>query len=247
MFEQTFVQSQTRTRNPWTVAASLSLQCLAVALLLLIPLLHPEALHMPALPQPRLISTWVNLQTPPPQPTSTRTATSSPAMPSRIFVYVPPSHATGAAERLEVPTGDLEPATWAEQSTTGFAMKLGIGDTLPPSVAVQPKPAAHVEPKSVPNGPLKVSLGVQGAKLIFGPRPAYPSLAIATHSQGVVKLEAYISAEGSIRNLRVVSGPPLLVNAALDAVRQWRYQPTLLNGTAVEVITEIDVNFTLAR
>jgi protein TonB len=64
-------------------------------------------------------------------------------------------------------------------------------------------------------------------------------------SQGVVKMEAIIATNGSIRNLRVLSGPPLLVDAAREAVRQWRYQPTLLNGIAVDVLTEIDVNFAL--
>jgi len=60
-------------------------------------------------------------------------------------------------------------------------------------------------------------------------------------------MEAIIAADGVIRNLHVLSGPPLLVDAARDAVRQWRYQPTLLNGVAVEVLTEIDVNFRLTE
>jgi len=96
-------------------------------------------------------------------------------------------------------------------------------------------------------GPLKISSGIEGAKLVFGPHPVYPPLAKAARSQGIVRLEAIIAADGSIRNLRVVSGPPLLINAALDAVKQWRYQPTLLNGTPVEVITEIEVNFSLTN
>ena len=101
-------------------------------------------------------------------------------------------------------------------------------------------------PKPPASGPLKVSEGVAAAKLIYGPAPIYPRIALTARSQGTVKLEAVIAADGSIRNLRVVSGPPLLVNAAVEAVRQWRYHPTLLNGVAVEVLTEIDVNFTLS-
>ena len=96
-----------------------------------------------------------------------------------------------------------------------------------------------------PSGPVVVSTGVQSAKLISGPRPPYPPLAKASRTQGTVRLEAIIAPDGSIKNLRSLSGPPLLIKAAMDAVQQWRYRPTLLNGNAVEVLTEIDVVFTL--
>ncbi len=86
---------------------------------------------------------------------------------------------------------------------------------------------------------------VQSAKLIRQPKPAYPQLAKQARIQGIVKLHALISKEGTIEDLKVVSGHPLLVPSALDAVRQWAYQPTLLNGEPVGVETEIEVNFTL--
>ena len=75
----------------------------------------------------------------------------------------------------------------------------------------------------------------------------YPPLAKAARVQGTVKFEAKISKEGTIEDLKVVSGPPLLIQAALDAVKQWLYKPTLLNGEPVEVLTTIDVNFTLSQ
>ena len=65
--------------------------------------------------------------------------------------------------------------------------------------------------------------------------------------QGTVRITAIIGTDGTIRNLQLINGPPLLVKAALDAVKQWRYQATMLNGSPVEVITEIDVNFTLSQ
>ena len=86
---------------------------------------------------------------------------------------------------------------------------------------------------------------MQSAKLVNQPRPAYPPLARQARIQGTVRLEAVISKDGAIQNLEVVSGHPLLIQSALAAVQQWRYQPTLLNGAPVEVITTIDVNFTL--
>ena len=86
---------------------------------------------------------------------------------------------------------------------------------------------------------------VQSAKLLNQPRPSYPPLARQARIQGTVRLEAVISKDGAIEELKVVSGHPLLIQSAIDAVKQWRYQPTQLNGVAVEVVTTIDVNFTL--
>ena len=78
------------------------------------------------------------------------------------------------------------------------------------------------------------------------PAPAYPPLAKQARISGVVKLQAVIDADGTMRNQAIISGHPLLIPAALEAVRQWVYAPTLLNGDPVEVLTQIDVNFTLS-
>jgi len=83
----------------------------------------------------------------------------------------------------------------------------------------------------------------QLAKLIHRVQPVYPSLARQARVQGVVVLEAIVTKDGTVDGLRVLSGRPLLAQAALDAVRQWRYDPTLLNGEPVEVITTITVTF----
>ena len=77
-------------------------------------------------------------------------------------------------------------------------------------------------------------------------QPVYPALARQARVQGAVLLQAVISRQGTIENLQVLGGPPLLVKSALDAVRQWRYRPYILNGEAVEVETRITVNFTLS-
>ncbi|HLW80208.1 MAG TPA: energy transducer TonB [Terriglobia bacterium] len=112
----------------------------------------------------------------------------------------------------------------------------GVG-TAPP-----PPPPKAATPKRI-----RVGGQVESAKLIFQPKPDYPPLAKMARIQGTVRLEAVISKDGTIQDLKTVSGHPLLVKAALDAVQRWRYQPTLLNGEPVEVVTEIDVNFTLAE
>jgi TonB family protein len=91
-----------------------------------------------------------------------------------------------------------------------------------------------------------VGSNVQAAKLIRQPKPIYPPLAKQARISGHVMLNAIIGKDGAIQNLTVASGHPLLVPAALEAVKQWAYQPTLLNGEPAEVVTQIDVNFTLS-
>jgi protein TonB len=100
-----------------------------------------------------------------------------------------------------------------------------------------------------PDGTRRITIGgnVQQAKLISQPRPVYPALAKQARIQGVVQMQALIAADGTIKDLGVISGHPLLVPAALEAVRQWAYEKTLLNGEPVEVMTHIDVNFTLSQ
>ena len=93
--------------------------------------------------------------------------------------------------------------------------------------------------------PVRIGGGVQQASLIRQVRPQYPTLAKQARIQGAVVLEAVISKEGIIINLKVISGHPWLIPSALDAVRQWRYKPTLLNNEPVEVLTNITLNFSL--
>jgi protein TonB len=247
MFEQTFIQTQAKTRKPWTVAVSLSVQCVAVGIVLLIPLLHPDQLRIPGLQQPRLIRTWITQPPLPPQHATPHASTVTAPVAPRPFVYTPPSaHSTAAQPTIEMPAGDPALSAWAGPPSGQFGAALTNTVALPP-VSPPQRPIAPTSPKPAASGPVPVGGDVEAAKLIYGPAPLYPRIALMARSQGIVKLEAVISADGSIRNLSVVSGPPLLVNAAVEAVRQWRYHPTLLNGIAVEVITEIDVNFTLAR
>ena len=91
----------------------------------------------------------------------------------------------------------------------------------------------------------RVSGGVMEGMLVHRVLPVYPAMARATHTPGRVELQATISRIGTIQNLRVVSGPQLLIQAAIDAVTQWRYRPYLLNGEPVEVETTINVDFRL--
>ena len=108
-------------------------------------------------------------------------------------------------------------------------------------MAPPPPPPAAKPPQRV-----RVGGNVQQANLIRQVKPPYPPLAKQARIQGTVVLEAVISKQGSVENLRVISGHPLLIQAALDAVKQWKYKPTLLNGEPVEVVTTVTVNFNLS-
>jgi outer membrane biosynthesis protein TonB len=106
---------------------------------------------------------------------------------------------------------------------------------------------ASAQPALVPPQRIRVGGNVQASNLISKVTPAYPTEAKTAHVQGVVRFTAVIGKDGAIQKLDLVEGPPLLVPAAMDAVKQWIYRPTLLNGKPVEVVTQIDVNFTLSQ
>ena len=95
--------------------------------------------------------------------------------------------------------------------------------------------------------PMRVMIGVQRARLINQVQPVYPQEAKDQKIQGTVMLHVIVSTDGSVHQIQVVSGHPMLVQAAIDAVRQWRYQPVLLNGQPVEVDTQINVVFSLKQ
>ncbi len=130
--------------------------------------------------------------------------------------------------------GSVEGGTGPGQGSVPFGFS--TNGTLPPP---------PIKSKSVTNVRIHVGGVVEHAKLIFHPTPEYPPLAKMARIQGTVLLEAIISKDGTIQDLKAVSGHPLLIQSAMDAVAHWRYQPTLLNGDPVEVVTEVQVKFIL--
>lgn len=133
------------------------------------------------------------------------------------------------------------PTTEPNQSTIRIFLPGAPG--VLPLTPLTPPPAADL-PTPVPS-PVRIGAAVQQANLINKVAPVYPPLAKAAHVQGSVEFQATIGTDGAVKNLQLLSGPPLLVRAAMDAAKQWTYKPTLLNGSPVDVITTIDINFTL--
>jgi protein TonB len=241
MFEDLVVSSPnpTKTNKPWTVVVSMALQLLFVAVLILIPLLFTEALPK------TLMATMLMAPPPPPPP---------PPPPAVVqVVKVKPMAHLVEAGKLTAPKvipKDIKIIKEEEQPDMG-----GMAGGVPGGVAggsmggvmggvLGGVGGAPPPPKPV-QGRIRQGGNVQAAKLVNKVQPQYPPLARQTRISGTVRLHAIIGKDGSVQSLTLESGHPLLVQSALDAVRQWRYQPTLLNGEAVEVDTTIDVIFSL--
>lgn len=243
MFDQTFVNARAATHRPLTITISVMLQSALVAAMLIVPLLHVAKLDLPARVSIMLPVQKVDIKV---KPEHTASAPSSSTL--RPVFREPglrvPTAVPHSIDMTPDPPGMMLPAT---ASAGGSSL-----DGLLPGMTIEPRPPAAIpvqptRPATPQQGPFRVSNGVQAAKLIVGPKPAYPPLARAARVQGTVHIQAIIGRDGAIGHLQVLSGPPLLIKAALEAVQNWRYRPTLLNGEPVEVITEIDVSFTLSQ
>ncbi len=108
-------------------------------------------------------------------------------------------------------------------------------------------PVPQSAPAPAPAMPIHVAGNVQRAKLSHTVQPVYPPIAVAAGIQGTVSLHVIIARDGSVAQVQFISGPPLLVYSAIEAVKQWRYQPTLVDGRPVEVDTTVDVSFVIAN
>lgn len=111
------------------------------------------------------------------------------------------------------------------------------------------KPAAPPQEKTAPAVPSRIRVGgqVESAKLVHKVQPKYPKEAKKNHIEGKVRLEAVIGVDGRLKEIKVISGDPILATAATAAVKKWRYRPTIVEGQPVQVVTEIDTNFALNR
>jgi len=143
-----------------------------------------------------------------------------------------------------IETEDAWSSAMVSLPTTGVAAQNPAGRKGIEEILAQIKPYKLPDLKRpTPKEPVVVVSSMQESKLILKADPVYPKLAIATHASGTVIMEAIINEEGSVTNLTVISGHPLLVNAARDAVLRWKYSPTILDGEAVSVKTVIKITF----
>ena len=250
MFQQLIASNPSRaSRKSLTLVYSAIIHGFLILLLIAVPLVHRETL--------------ANLQTlmAPPAPlsaprravvqlmSSPRQRRSLAPRPTTMFTpdFIPP--------RIDL--SDLEPPEVGGVSDGTPQVGLPIGESRGSSTFLEgfsreapraiptPEPPASMAKAEVQATRIKRAGEVQHANLLHQVKPGYPQLARTARVQGSVILEAIIDREGRVENLKVLSGRPLLVRAACEAVQQWRYRPTLLNGQPVEVLTQVTVNFSL--
>ena len=223
-----------KTNKGWSVILSGLVQTVILGVLVLIPLIYTEALPK------AMLSTLLIAPPPPPPP---------PPPPAVVKTVIKPVARLIQSGKLMQPRAipkevavfkeaELPPDVINNAGATGgvFGGIPGqglIGAALPPP------------PKATAPSRIKQGGNVTAASIVTQTRPVYPALARQARIQGNVILHAIIDKDGKVAQLEVVSGHPLLVQAALDAVKQWRYKPTLLNGDPVEVDTQITVTFTM--
>jgi periplasmic protein TonB len=229
-----------RSRRGWTTLFSFSLQAGAAGVLFLLPLLYTQGL-----PQFQLMAALV-APTPSPAPPpigAARTARPATRNLSSQGMVVAPRFVPREILRVD------EPSAPPPVELTRLGGRGGTGtSTAPPGVfdSIGTGPNTIVPPPPTPSvHPPRVSRMMEG-NLVYRVRPQYPPLARQARVQGIVVLRAMISREGKIEHLQAISGHPMLVQSAINAVLQWRYRPYYLNNEPVEVETQVTVNFTLS-
>ena len=251
MFEQSILLPE-QDKKRWTFAASILVEVSAVSVLVLIPLIYTERLGLGWIQS--VIPTAPLTRQQQPVLDSHVTRTSRAPRPNEFLM--PNLNAHPRREILIDDQASLQPCpSCVESSLPPSDMTIsrvgfdGSNRVLPPPLPPPtPKPAEVKKPPvETVAGPVKVSTGAQEAKIIRRVIPTYPDLAKRARVQGTVKLLGVISADGRIERLQVLSGHPLLIAAAVDAVKQWTYRPTLLNGQPVEVQAPIEVHFILSN
>ncbi len=233
MFEDSTFESGKRIKTKsgrWMLVTGI-LNGSVILLLILIPLIYPEALPK------QMLSAVLSFTPPPPPP--------PPPPPQVKIVHV---QAQMMNNQLMAPSKipkniDMVTQKEAPPSDYGVAGMEGLGGSAVGAFgnAFGSGPAVKVAtPKKI-----SISGGVEAGLLIQRTMPVYPPIAKAARVQGTVVLQATISKEGRITDLHVISGPAMLQQSAMEAVRNWRYRPYLLNGEPVEVETTINVIYTL--
>jgi protein TonB len=239
MFDEMVVSSPNskKTNKPWTVVLSMIFQTAFLAVLILIPLIYTEAL-------PKTMMATLLVAPPPPPP--------PPPPPIAQIVHVKPQVHLMDAGKLVAPKAIPKDIKIIKEDAPDMSGMQGgvlggvnggqmggvIGGVIG-GVGGGPAPPKPTQTRIRQGGQ------VQAAKLVNKVQPLYPPLARQTRISGTVRLHAIIGKNGGVEQLEVINGHPLLVQAALDAVKQWKYQATTLNGEPVEVDTTIDVIFSL--
>ena len=237
MLETSWAQ---RARRSWTTLTSFGLQVLVIGFLLLLPLWKTVGL-----PAARALTTPVSWGSPPPAAPPVQHQHAVTVVQSNLAdnVLIAPREVPREVAQIEETVAPPQ-MSFNRPGVPGGTGD-GSGDDVWKSLNDSLHPAAPLPVYASPSRAIRTSSMLEG-NLIRRVQPVYPPLARTARIQGAVILAAVISKAGTIENLRALSGPPMLVPAAIDAVSQWLYHPYILNSEPIEVETQITVNFTLS-
>jgi periplasmic protein TonB len=243
MFEDSLIESgnKLKTKRLSTTILSFTLQVFLICILILIPLIYTDAL-----PKQQLMTFLVAPPPPPPPPPPPAAAPVKVVKIASEMVNGQLRTPTKIPQKIQMIKEEEQPPDLGAGGVPG-----GVPGGIPGGSAggviggiLSSQPVAV--PKVAAPQRVRVSQGVSNGLLIKKVQPAYPPLARQARIQGTVVLHAEISKEGTIQNLQLISGHAMLAPAAIEAVKQWRYKPYLLNGEPVAVETEVIVNFSLS-
>lgn len=242
MFEDSLIESgnKLKTKRLGTTVLSFVLQVMLIGILILVPLIYTDAL-----PKQQLMTFLVAPPPPPPPPPPPAAA------PVRVVKMVSElvngqlRTPTKIPEKVQMIKEEEAPPDLGAGGVPG-GVPGGIPGGSAGGVIGGILSSQTVVPKVAIPQRVRVSSGVSQGLLIKKVTPTYPPLARQARIQGTVILQAEISKEGTIQNLQLISGHAMLAPAAIEAVKQWRYKPYLLNGEPVAVETQVVVNFSLS-
>jgi protein TonB len=253
MFETAVLSNGPQTKRMWTTLMGFSGQALLLTCLVMAPLISPASL-------PKVIWTTMTLAPPPPPPpppNPTPQVVPRIRVVSQVHAFMEPTfiprtvaHIDNLNEPPPPPAGNYVIGGMPGTGSPGGApngLIDGIVNSVGPLVPVvrPPDPVARIAPPPTPPPAPHRITKLQMAEPIQRVQPVYPPLARTAHVSGTVELMGVLGVDGRIHEIKVLSGHPLLVKAAVDAVLQWTYRPTVLNGEAVEVQAPISVRFIL--
>lgn len=236
MFDQ-LVEStdKKKTHKVWSVWLSALIQGAILGVLILIPLIYTSALPK------ALLTTF--LVAPPPPPPPPPPAVKEIVKPEPKFIQQGKLLApTVIPKKIQMIKEQAQPDVGMTGGVLGGVPGGSAGGVLGGIIGGAP---GGLPPPPKPVEITRVGGQVEEANLIHKVTPEYPQIARTAHISGTVVLHAIIAKDGTVQELQFISGPPLLMRAAMDAVKQWRYRPTLLNGQAVKVDTTVTVIFSL--
>jgi protein TonB len=239
--------SDTRpAKRTWEFVAAFAVEALVIVVLILMPLIYTQAIDLKA-----FTATYLVAPPPPPPP---------PPPPAQGLVRVATRRVFTQAGRLIAPTAIPQQIAMLKEETLppdvgGAGMEGGVpggvpggqvGGVLGGILQDNVKNFQPIAPPTAPRKPVRVGGQIKPPLAVFNPAPVYPVLARQAKVQGDVLINAIIDAQGSVVEMRVVSGHALLIHSALEAVSKWRYQPTILNGEPVAVELIVTVHFRLS-